>query len=116
MGFPLIVTFSIGCASGDAAPTSIPSSHGTLIPSPAQCWRNSSTLFSVGMRVSLKGSGILTLIKERQVRLSTNFLKQHETQLAQMIVTPHRTFTVRDFLSLRDVIPPIRSMINRMQQ
>src|SRR6188474_3039267 len=107
MAFPLTVTFSIGCASGEVAPTSIPSSHGRLIPNPAQCRRNSSTLFSVGIRVSLKSSGILSWYEKSQVRLAANLLQQHQSQFAQMITSPHRALSIRYFLPLRDIIPSV---------
>ena len=58
MRLPLTVTLATGCASGDSVPTAMASSHGNSMPSAVQCARKSATVFSDGIRVSFKGSGI----------------------------------------------------------
>src|ERR1700734_2006934 len=126
MLLPLIATPSTGCASGDAVPLTMASSHGRSMPSDAMCLRKSSTVLSDGMRVSLNGSGInfyrkntgklFRAIKKRQVIFAARFAQNQQRQFAQMVIAPHGTLAVRHFLSGRDVIPSVRAMINRVQQ
>src|SRR6185436_16029338 len=60
--------------------------------------------------------GISQIRKECRVFFESCFAHDQNSQLASMVITPHRTFPTRHFLSGRDEIPAVWSMINRMQQ
>src|ERR1039458_8079680 len=75
-------------------------------------WCNKVVVLAAGApyRASI-GAG-----KERGIFFAPRFPQQQQRQFTDVVIAPHGTLSVRHLLARRNVVPPIGTMIDRVQQ